>query len=141
MRHAPSHPQPAPLRSPPPGIRKAAAKRPTPSAKILDSQSIRTAEGGECRGYDGGEEITGCTRHLAVDMLGLIWAVVVHGADWQDYESGHFVLAKLRYLRRLRVVADSIYGRCGLPEWVGETFGWILQTVLRPVCARGFDLP
>jgi putative transposase len=120
-------------------VRKAAGKKPTPSAAILDSQSIRTAEGGECRGYDGGKKITGRKRHLAVDTLGLIWAVVVHGADWRDYEGGHFVLAKLRNLGRLRVVfADSIYGRCGLPEWVSETFGWVLQTVLRPVRASGF---
>jgi hypothetical protein len=41
--------------------------------------------------------------------------------------------------RRLKAVfADSAYGRLGLPEWVHATFGWILQTVLRPVKAKGF---
>lgn len=120
-------------------VRRAAGKKSTPSATIIDSQSIRTAKGGEQRGCDGGKKITGRKRHLAVDTLGLIWAVIAHGADWQDYEGGHFVLAKLRNLGRLRVVfADSIYGRCGLPEWVSETFGWVLQTVLRPVFATGF---
>ena len=50
-----------------------------------------------------------------------------------------FVLMKLRQLTRLRVVfADSAYSRNGLPGWVQETFGWILQTVLRPVQAKGF---
>ena len=40
---------------------------------------------------------------------------------------------------RLRILfADSAYGRNGLPQWVNETFGWILQTVLRPVGAHGF---
>ena len=34
--------------------------------------------------------------------------------------------------------ADSAYGRNGLPQWVKETFGWVLQTVLRPVEAKGF---
>ena len=34
--------------------------------------------------------------------------------------------------------ADSAYGRNDLPEWVQETFGWMLQTVLRPVGAKGF---
>jgi putative transposase len=122
-----------------PLARQAAGKKPTPTVAIIDSQSVRTAEGGEWRGYDGGKKITGRKRHIAVDTLGLIWAVVVHGADWQDYEGGHFVLAKLQPLRRLRVVfADSIYSRCGLPEWVSQTFGWILQTVLRPVRAAGF---
>ena len=51
-----------------------------------------------------------------------------------------FVLMKLRDMyRRLKVIfADSAYGRNGLPQWVRETFGWVLQTVLRPVAARGF---
>ena len=26
----------------------------------------------------------------------------------------------------------------GLPDWVKETFGWVLQTVLRPVGVKGF---
>ena len=36
------------------------------------------------------------------------------------------------------IFGDSAYGREGLPAWVQETFGWILQTVLRPVQAKGF---
>ena len=41
--------------------------------------------------------------------------------------------------RRLKVIfGDSAYGRSGLPDWVQETFGWILQTVLRPVGVQGF---
>jgi putative transposase len=65
--------------------------------------------------------------------------VVVHGAHWQDQEGGHFVIHCLRHLSRLKVIfADSAYGREGLPVWVKDTFGWILQTVLRPVKAQGF---
>jgi putative transposase len=36
------------------------------------------------------------------------------------------------------VFGDSAYGRQGSPEWVHQTFGWILQTVLRPVHTKGF---
>jgi len=120
-------------------VRKHSGKKPTPSVAIVDSQSIRTAEGGEERGYDAGKKITGRKRHLAVDTLGLVWAVVVHGAYWQDHDGACFVFQKLRVFGRLRVLfADSAYGRNGLPQWVKETFGWILQTILKPVGAKTF---
>ena len=41
--------------------------------------------------------------------------------------------------RRLKVIfGDSAYGRNSLPDWVEGTFGWVLQTVLRPVGIKGF---
>jgi len=121
-------------------VRKAAGKKPTPSVAILDSQSIRTAEGGEERGYDAGKKITGRKRHIAVATLGLVLAVVVHGAYWQDHDGACFVLCQLKQaFSRLKVVfADSAYARNGLPSWVRDSFGWTLQTVLRPVGVKGF---
>jgi len=42
-------------------------------------------------------------------------------------------------LRSLKVVfADSAYKRNGLPDWIHETLGWMVQTVLRPVGVKGF---
>lgn len=121
-------------------VRKSVGKKPTPTAAIVDSQSVRTAEGGEERGFDAGKKITGRKRHIAVDTLGLVLAVVIHGAYWQDYDGACFVLMRLKKsFRRLKVIfGDSAYGKNGLPEWVKETYGWILQTVLRPVGVKGF---
>jgi putative transposase len=120
--------------------RRQVGKKAQPTAAIIDSQSIRSAEGGEERGYDAGKKITGRKRHLAVDTLGFVLAVVVHAAAWQDHDGASFVLVRLRQqFRKLKIVfADSAYGRNGLPEWVRQVCGWSLQTVLRPVGRKGF---
>jgi putative transposase len=121
-------------------VRRAAGKRSTPTAAIVDSQSARTAEGGEERGYDAGKKASGRKRHIAVDTLGLLLTVVVHGCYWQDHDGACFVLVRLQAaFRRLKVIfADGAYARNELPAWVQETFGWMLQTVLRPVGVKGF---
>lgn len=66
--------------------------------------------------------------------------MVVHGAYWQDHDGAALALIRLQArFGRLKVLfADSAYGRNGLPEWVRQTFGWVLQTVLRPVAVKGF---
>jgi putative transposase len=120
--------------------RKAAGKKPTPTALIVDSQTAKTTLDADERGYDCAKKLLGRKRHLAVDTLGLVWSVVVHAASMQDQDGARLVLQQLQSLcRRLKVIfADSAYGRSGLPAWTRQTFGWLLQTVLRPVSVKGF---
>ena len=114
------------------GIRRKARRAVTPSALILDSQSVRTAEKrGNCWGYDAGKRIPGRKRHLITDTLGLIWAVSVHAANVQDRDGAKPLLRSLseeRLPRMQTVFADAGY-RGKLEDWTAEELDLVLQIV------------
>jgi transposase len=77
-------------------VRQAAGREPQPSVGIVDSQSVRTAEGGGPRGYDAGKKINGRKRHILVDTLGLLLRGIVHAANIQDRDGLAPLLARIR---------------------------------------------
>src|SRR5262249_3640062 len=90
-----------------------------------------------------GKKVNGRKRHIVVDTLGLILAVVVHPANVQDYDGAVLVLGLLgrlkARLRRLKVIfADSASGRNDLAECIRDPVGWVLQAGLRPAKVKGF---
>jgi putative transposase len=124
-------------------LRVASGRPHTPTTASLDSQSVKASEAADSRGYDGAKKVTGRKRHIVVDSLGLLLAVLVTTADVADAVAAKEVLAPLTYERfpRLKVVrADSAYGRYGLPEWVRELGHFLLALVKRPLAAVGFVL-
>lgn len=64
-------------------VRVQAGRETEPSAVIIDSRSVKAAETKGDRGHDANKKVTGRNRHLLVDVMGLLLAVVVHAADIQ----------------------------------------------------------
>ena len=64
--------------------REPAGREASPTAAVMDSQSVKTTESGGVRGYDDGKKIKGRKRHALVDTDGRALKLQAHAADIQD---------------------------------------------------------
>jgi transposase len=122
-------------------IRIAAGRKETPTAAVIDSQSVKADQtvGAAACGYDSGKKIKGQKRHIAVDTLGLVICVIVTAASVQDRDGAAVLLARLRekFSTIALVWADGGYaGR--LVTWARQVLACTVEIVKRSEEVKGF---
>jgi putative transposase len=114
----------------------------SPTAGVIDSQSVKTTESGGPRGYDAGKKTKGRKRHIITDTLGLMLFVLVHTADIQDRDGAPELLKAVRYrfpwLRH--VFADGGYTGEKLHNALRGNGDWTIEIIKRCDVAKGFEV-
>jgi putative transposase len=115
------------------------------SMGIMDSQSVKTANGGEDRGIDGNKKIHGRKRHVVTDTVGHLLAVKVTAANVSDQVGGRQVLTVLsnreqgerqqQPYRLRKILVDGAYQ--GIVAAILILFGWILEVTKKPEGVKG----
>ena len=122
--------------------RERAGREASPTAGVIDSQSVKTTESGGPRGFDAGKKIRGRKRHIVTDTEGNLVGLQVHTADIQDRDGAVGTLASIRtlYPWLRHIFADGGYAGDKLKDALAGLGRWTVEIVRRCDTAKGFVL-
>ncbi len=112
----------------------------SPSAGVLDSQSVKKAKSGGVRGFDAGKKVKGRKRHIITDTNGFLVRAIIHSADIQDRDGAPMVLRDTRYSFPLlrHVFAEGFYAGDKLKNALTEIGDWTIEVIKRSDRVKGF---
>lgn len=123
-------------------VRDGAGRDPMASAGIVDAQSVKAVDtlGAASRRFDVGKKVNGRKRHIVVDTMGLLLAVITT-ASVQDRDGARTVLDRVRFtMPSIALIwADGGYAE-QLVDWVKRVLRVHVQIVRKPLGIKTFQV-